>query len=106
MLWWILCTICTLAYVAAKLKLQLDQANRENARILRIGKRIENELILLHSNTQYITTLNAYTFGVNASSQLKAARRDELQVTYLQCDNPIGIVRRPITATVTLAPVV
>ena len=95
--------VCALMCIAITLKQQLDQAHRENARILRIGKRFERELQERIANTQIIPASFDDTFGANQSPQLKGARRNALPVMYLRLHHPVGIVRQPITATVTLA---
>lgn len=98
------CTLCALANLIFVLKYQRDQAIEDVERISLTGNRLERELQTIYDNTLYLPGTHSDIIGTNRSSQLAFARRNnELPLTYLRFQDPIMIVRQPITVTVTLA---
>ena len=92
MLFWMLSTVRN-----AELKLQLAESVKENARVLSIGRRFEQELKERNGNTQILPALHAATHGVNMSFQLKNARANAPPKVYVAYDGPFGFVRAPRT---------
>jgi cytochrome c-type biogenesis protein CcmE len=79
-----------------QLKLKLLESVKENARILRIGRRFEQELKERNDNTQILPALYAEAQGVNTSTQLNRCRANVRPKVYVVCNGPFGFVRAPL----------
>lgn len=96
-LWGMICLHVTL-------KRQLGHASEENERLARNALAAEAELNDFVSNIQILPTMQYNIAGENTSNQLRGARRNMPPAAFITTAYPIGIVRHPITAMVTLAP--
>jgi len=79
--------IVILTMLLAKMRRQLDHCAKENARILRIGRKIEALLVERERNTIYTIKVHPTGNGDNRSAQIHSVRGNHLRAFHIDAPN-------------------